>query len=356
MSKKRRVFDIDMPEDVTGPVVTPSPERGTRRGPMAAAVQETAQSLGERAALEAEIRAENDRLAHEHVRLKKAGLITDLVPLDEIRTSKLTRDRAAAPDPELEELVTSIQSIGLSNPIQIEQAPGGGYELVQGFRRLSAWRLLLEQTGDAEKWGRIPATILAPGEKLEGLYRRMVDENLVRRDISFAEMAQLARAYAADPETPVDDPDAAVLELYRSAGKQKRSYIRAFCQLLETIAVPLAHAQAIPRALGLELRKALDESPERVESLRQALTGLAPGHSAEEELALLRSYAAPVRIQKDPQPRAAKTTFRLQRKDGEARCTASNGRLEIRLGIDFSAKDRHRLEAAIAAMLSELDE
>ena len=67
-----------------------------------------------------------------------------------------------------------------------------------------------------------------PGDDLEALYRKMVDENLVRKDISFAEMAMLALDYAADPGTAVNDPEKAVAVLFKSAGYQKRSYIRTF--------------------------------------------------------------------------------------------------------------------------------
>lgn len=58
---------------------------------MATAISENADALRERAEAEQKIREENDRLTHEHVRLKKQGLITDLIPIELIRTSKLTR-------------------------------------------------------------------------------------------------------------------------------------------------------------------------------------------------------------------------------------------------------------------------
>ena len=99
MSRKRRMFDIEMPDEpapgVPAGKVEPVPEaEPPRRGPMATAISETAESSRERARLEADIRAENDALAAEHVRLKRAGLITDLIPVDAIDTHKLIRDRA----------------------------------------------------------------------------------------------------------------------------------------------------------------------------------------------------------------------------------------------------------------------
>ncbi|MEM1301282.1 MAG: ParB N-terminal domain-containing protein, partial [Pseudomonadota bacterium] len=131
--KKRRVFDIDF--DTPADAVPAGTDRVERRGPMATAISETAEALDERAEAEAAIRAENDALAHEHVRLKKLGLITDLIPVAEVLTTKLTRDRAEGADPELDELKASIAAVGLSNPIRVEQTEHG-YELIQGFRRL----------------------------------------------------------------------------------------------------------------------------------------------------------------------------------------------------------------------------
>ncbi|HRO14680.1 MAG TPA: replication protein, partial [Paracoccus sp. (in: a-proteobacteria)] len=51
----------------------------------------------------------------------------------------------------------------------------------------------------------------------------------------------------------------------------------------------------------------------------------------------------------------ARTTFHLNRPQGTAKCTAANGRLEIRLARDFTAVDRRRLENAIVALLDQLE-
>ena len=224
MSKKRRMFDIDLPDDAdetfSAEKVLPVVEDAAiapRRGPMAAAIVENADSLRGREALAAQIRAENDALAHEHVRLKQQGLIVDLIPLDQIETYKLMRDRHKGFDEELGELVESIRDVGLSNPIRVEARSDGRYELIQGYRRIQAFTRLLEETGDAEKYARIPAGIMARGAELDTLYRRMVDENLVRKDISLAEMAQVAIEYAHDSRTDVTDPDKAVSKLFKSA-------------------------------------------------------------------------------------------------------------------------------------------
>lgn len=367
MSRKRRIFDIDMPDEDAGqaaeaPESFPAGKVSTnRRGPMATAIVETAESTRSRAQLEAEIREENDALAREHVRLKKAGLITDLIALDDIVCEKLIRDRVPAADPELTELIGSIRDIGLSNPIQLEPRDDGKYELIQGWRRLSAYKALLDQTQDAEAWGRIPAGIAAKGEALEALYRRMVDENLVRKDISFAEMAQLALHYAMDPLTEENDAEKAVALLFKSAGYQKRSYIRTFIKLVELLGEDLHHAHEIPRSLGLALVARLEEVDGLAHVIRAELAGW-DNRSVKDELDVLRRFCGGAG---DPRPKVeapapvpaakAKTTFQVQRPQGVAKCTAANGRLEIRLDRDFSAVDRRKLEAAVRGFLQQLD-
>lgn len=367
MSRKRRMFDIEIPEDApeTFPAGKVEPREG-RRGPMATAISETAESSRERAQIEAEIRAENDSLAQEHVRLKRAGLIIDMIPLDAIDTYKLTRDRAPTADFEMTELVASIRDIGLSNPIRVEPGRDGRYELIQGWRRLSAYRQLLAETGDAESWGTIPAGIAARGEALEQLYRRMVDENLVRKDISFAEMAQLAVHYAMDPHTAEHDAEKAVAILFKSAGYQKRSYIRNFIPVVERLGEVLKFPQDIPRALGLSLAQRLEEMPGIVTAIKTDLHDW-DERSVKDELDILRRYAGQGadaldegagRAPKPASPAApgkAKTTFQLVRPQGSAKCTAANGRLEIRLPRDFSTIDRRKLESAVAMLLDQIE-
>ena len=365
MTKKRLTFDIDLPEEdplPVGTVAAPLP----RRGPMAAAIAENAGSLRERQTIEAEIRAENEALAIEHVRLKRLGLITDLIALDQIETYKLTRDRAMGDDYELAELITSIRDVGLSNPIRVEQRSDGKFELVQGFRRLSAYRALLAETADATLWGQIPAAIMQRGETMDMLYRRMVDENMVRKDISFAEMAMMAISFASDPGTSVTDADRAVAQLFQSASYSKRSYIRGFIPMMEILGEHLKFYQHIPRALGLRVSTELQERSEigamiKAElkqmdnrsvmdelDLLQRLTGVAP----EDDGLGLRSK--PARAPKPAAEGHAKTTFQIASRMGAAKCAAANGRLEIRLDRDFSVMDRKKLESAVRSMLDHL--
>ncbi|MCU0826026.1 MAG: ParB N-terminal domain-containing protein [Tabrizicola sp.] len=365
MTKKRRMFDIDLPEDA--PEIFPAgkvSDPPARRGPMATAIAETADATRERQEIEAQIRAENDALAHEHVRLKRLGLVVELVPLDRIEMTKLVRDRKKGPDFELAELKASISELGLSNPIRLEARPDGGFELIQGYRRLSAYRELLEETGDQDRYGAIPAAVTQPGEDLEALYRKMVDENLVRKDISFAEMATLALDYARDPGTATNDPDKAVAVLFRSAGYQKRSYIRTFMAVVDRLGEDLLYPQDIPRALGLALARRLDEVEGLAGLIRSELKGW-DNRTVADELAILRRFAgepdedatpppAPM-LPKADRPAKAKTSFQFDRSEGRGKCVAAVGKLEIQLDRDFTTIDRRRLEQAVRLMLDQLD-
>lgn len=372
MSKKRRMFDIDLPDDVVAdpPEVFPAgkvPAPPARRGPMAAAISETADASRERQAIEARIRAENDALAHEHVRLKRLGLVIELVPLDLVEMSKLVRDRKKGPDLELAELKASISELGLSNPIRVEARSDGRHELIQGYRRLMAYRALLAETGDADRFGAIPAVVSRHGEDIEALYRKMVDENLVRKDISFAEMAMLALDYARDPDTKEGDPEKVVAILFRSAGYQKRSYIRTFIKVVDQLSAELRFPEEIPRALGLALARRLDEVEGLVGMIRSELKGR-DNRSVEDELSVLRRYAGDLPPETGPaepaakvpmagktKPAKARTSFQFDRREGRGKCVAAAGKLEIQLDRDFTTIDRRRLEQAVRLMLDQLE-
>ncbi|QDI78220.1 ParB/RepB/Spo0J family partition protein (plasmid) [Leisingera aquaemixtae] len=371
---KRRVFDIDFPTEPNTPSEPKSVPAETavqkpdqrmrkpsesRRGPMATAISENADALRTRAEAEMKIRAENDRLAHEFVRLKKLGLVVDRIPIGRIGMQKLVRDRKEGRDPELDELKASIKSIGLSNPIRVEENEDGTYELIQGYRRMRAYLELLSETGD-DIYSHIPAGLVAKGDSLQSLYRRMVDENLVRRDISFAEMAQLALRYAEDTGTGAETIEDAVNDLYASAGRQKRIYIRHFAQVLKAVGDVLKHPEAIPRALGLDLKKRLEADAMNAQVLRDALARVKP-QNEEAELEVLRSFAegkrknAP-RTPAAPRAGVAKTTLRCTVPAGTVRCQARDGKIEMAMERDFSEIDRHKLEDAIAAFFAALED
>jgi ParB family chromosome partitioning protein len=194
----------------------------------------------------------------------------------------------------------------------------------------------------------------------------MVDENLVRKDISFAEMALLALDYAGDPGTEVLDPEKAVAVLYKSAGYQKRSYIRSFIPVVQRLGDDLLYPQDIPRALGLALARRLEEVEGLALMIRSELRGW-DNRSVADELAVLRRFAGDTAEDTGPpqspgrspgrpdKPAKARTSFQFDRKEGRGKCVAAVGKLEIQLDRDFTTLDRRRLEQAVRLMLDQLD-
>jgi len=191
----------------------------------------------------------------------------------------------------------------------------------------------------------------------------MVDENLIRKDISFAEMAKLAISYAADPDTEVHDAEKAVATLFQSASYQKRSYIRTFIKVIEPLWKTLRFSEDIPRALGVALAQQIDEVPGTVRAIQAELKDW-ENRSVADEIAVLRRFASdqpapkPGRASKPkPAPAGAvkaKTSFQMRRPQGQVKCVAGAGRLEIRLDKDFSTVDRRKLEMAVQALLDKL--
>ncbi len=287
------------------------------------------------------------------------------LPLDAIHTFLLVRDRMPGEDEEIDSLCTSIREIGLSNPIRVmPRREGDGYELIQGLRRLSAYRRIGAETGEA-RWRTIPALVLPAGSDIPGLYRRMVDENVVRKDLSFAEMAHAARNYAADPATEATDVGAAVSALFQSAPYSKRSCIRAFAALLDEIGPVLTYPTEIPRALGTRLAREIRDHPEIADRIRAELDDWEM-RSISDELRVLRDAAdldeaglsrgspIPAPAARGVRRSGARITFDIRTRAGTATCTAGTGRLEIRAERDFTAIERLRLERVVTALIDGL--
>jgi ParB family chromosome partitioning protein len=330
---------------------------------MAAAIVENAEALQQRKSAAEVIREENDTLAHEYIALREAGQVVASIAIDQVHSTVMIRDRLEGDDPELQDLVTSIRDLGLSNPIRVMQWPdGGGYELIQGFRRLSAYQALAQETGDA-MWREIPALVMKGDYDVAGLYRRMVDENVIRKDLSFAEMAFAAANFANDPKTEAKDVGEAVAALYQSAAYSKRSYIRNFAFLLDEIGPSLKFPTYIPRALGVSLARAIKGNEDLAAAIAAALVAN-PNRDADQELGLLGKFAKPGEAASAPDaaPKSSgagrrastKTTFHIGSTAGQVKCTAAQGRLEIKVDRDFSAIDRARLEQAVADLIDGL--
>lgn len=319
-----------------------------RPGPMSAAIRDAAAANN---AVASDMRAAEMRsleLAVEFQRLRQSGRVVELVPLDQIETEHLNRDRAVATPEGLTDLRVSIEAHGLSNPVRLERRDDGRYNLIEGWRRLLAFRAIAE-SGRSE-FAAIPALVDATLE-VGAAYRRMVDENLVREDVSFAEHARLAIAYASDARVVVEDIDGAIGELFASVNKQTRSEIRQFTRVLAAVGDLLAHERAIGRALARELGRALNEG-RSIEALRKALDR-APERDASKEIDILRRWTE--RKMRSNALEARRSTSRTVRLDLDGRKVTvrlSDDRIVID-GLNIAGVDDEALRHALRVLSPE---
>lgn len=284
MSGKGR-FDIDADfEDVsaaaeTAATETPSIGR-SRLGPMAKAIEDAGRSAAQYRDVSSNAEKTALEMALDLKRLRKANLDLRQIALGDIDETYLKRDREEIDSEALDDLKRSIAAKGLSSPIRVDALAGGGYGLNQGLRRLMAFRQLRSETGD-EKYAVIPAFVDQETER-ESAYRRMVDENLIRENVTFGEMGLLAIAYAEESGCT---PEEAVSRLYASAAKAKRSQIMGFVRLLSQLGDLLKYPAQVPRNLGLSVSVKL-KTPEGLSEVRRALQEAVVNSPEEEHTAL----------------------------------------------------------------------
>lgn len=352
MKKKGRfgfapgAFDSEPVRSDDAPV---SPEsQKTRLGPMASAVRDAGRAnaafgghlgVDELATLE---------LAVEMKALRDAEVDLRMLDLDQIEETHLQRDRADIDPDALEELKTSIRDQGLALPIRVDLLEDGRYGLNQGRRRLLAVRALYAETGDG-RYAQIPALVDKASER-ESAYRRMVDENLIREDVSLAELAGLAISYAAEVWIA---PDEAVDRLFASANRNRRWTIGAFVKLLEALGDSLRYPKAVSRDLGRKLAREIEAG--RTDAIRSALDA-APDRSPEDEIAILEG-AEWSRKARPNKVRAAAPVrkFRVTPEGGGGRryeVSVSDRKIVIS-GRNVGDIDEHRLRQLIEKLVGD---
>ena len=332
-----------------------APRKAREIGPMGAAVREAASSLQASSEAMVEQRRQNAADAREFRQAQDEGRVLVAVPLGTISSADIPRDRidldGVSSSDEMEELKSSIRSRGQKEPIALFRDGDGQLHLKTGWRRLSALQQLFAETGDA-RFGVIMARVSEASEDRLDLYIDMVEENVIREDLTFAEMAQVAIDAARDPRTGVSDADQVVGRLYASLHKMKRSYIRSFVALLSALGPDLRFPKAVSRNLGVDVVRRLKESVGSVTELRRALARV---NGAVEQVAVLERFCLGVA---EPSERlglrAPREKFEFH--VGTAKVTARAGECRIKSKVDFSAVDRAVLERAVSAFNKILEQ
>jgi len=117
-----------------GPIdPVPPVKRDRSVGPMGAAVRETAGSLQDSTDALAEQRRQNSRDAKAYGAALADGLVLERVPLDQISTDDLPRDRldldGVARSDEMEELKASIRARGQREPVELYRDAAGRFQI-----------------------------------------------------------------------------------------------------------------------------------------------------------------------------------------------------------------------------------
>ncbi|GFE51971.1 chromosome partitioning protein ParB [Roseobacter cerasinus] len=338
-----------------GPLDAPATPQTRERsvGPMGAAVRDAAESLQEATEAKVEQRRQNAADAKAYRAAQDEGRVLSNVPLADVSTTDLPRDRldldAVASATEMEELKASIKERGQKEPVELYRDAAGQLQLKKGWRRYTALSQLFAETGDAA-FASIVARIEDEGTGRLAQYIDMVEENVVREDLTFAEMAQVAILAAQDDAIDEIDPDAMVARLYASLHKMKRSYIRNFVFLLTALGDDLKWPKAVARNLGADVARAL-KSGEEAAVLRGKLRATG---SAEEQNAVLAGFLAKgsARSASTPKDRKEKREFHV----GDMKVTARKGECRIVAEDDFAGIPKAQLEKAVEAFQKALRE
>lgn len=152
----------------------------------------------------------------------------EILPIHQIDTEVLIRDRSIQNAAALDDLIRSITEIGLRQPIEVfgltphEHNPSL-YGLISGHRRLKAFVAM----GRTE----IPAILCNP-DGIPAAMAAMVTENEVRSQITPWEKGRLIEGLVEDGTYAT--PDAAIAALYPTATRQQRNRIQNCHMVFDT--------------------------------------------------------------------------------------------------------------------------
>lgn len=329
-------------------------ERSRSVGPMGAAIRDTAESLTESTEAKVEQRRQNARDAKTYRAALADGLMLVRVPLGDVHTDDLPRDRldldAVASADEMEELKASIRARGQKEPVELYEGADGRLQIKKGWRRFTALSQLFSETRD-DAFAAIIARVEPAGGGRLSRYIDMVEENVVREDLTFAEMAQVAITAAEDIAIDERDPHVLVGTLYGALHKVKKSYIRSFVSLLNLLADDLKWPKSVPRNIGVEVARILKADDTAVDDLRFRLRSAVTADAQNE---VLRSFGAGQGARPKGAVKAPKQKFEFH--VGDTKITARQGECRIVSGVDYASVPKARLEQAIKAFEEALEQ
>ena len=240
-----------------------------------AAISAPIAQVANAAATEASLRELSDMVTE----ARRDGRLAQKLPLAAIDEAYLVRDRVAVDDGEMDVLKTSLRNRGQQTPIEVIATDDPNrFGLISGWRRLKALHALFEETGD-------PAfeTVLVVERQPDtaaDAYLSMVEENEIRSGLSHYERARVAAK--AVQMGVFETEKQALLALFGSVSRSKRSKIRSFLTIFKALDDVLLFPAALGERLGLALSKALETDPDLANRLAQDLKASAVPDAATE--------------------------------------------------------------------------
>jgi ParB family chromosome partitioning protein len=230
-----------------------------------------------------------EELAETLIRARETGRMVLDLPLGDIAPDHLARDRMPAEDAEMAALRESIRAHGQRTPVEVTPLKGAlPYGLISGWRRIAALKALHAETGEA-RFATVQALVRRP-ETAADAYVNMVEENEIRLGLSHYERARVAAL--ATERGIFDSEKKALLTLFATASRAKRSRIRAFLDIYHALDGTLRFPAHLPERLGLKLVEMVRAG--RGEAIREAVAAADPA-TPEAEIAALTALAAPPR-------------------------------------------------------------
>ncbi len=340
MAKRKRLAPAEPGQPVRAGQVksfTRFPAAGSDDAPARPPIAQVAGDAASSAALE--------EIAEELRNARESGRMVLSLPLDVIDESYLVRDRIDADDDEMDQLQENIAAHGQRTPIEVVDLGDGRYGLISGWRRLTALRRL---------GGPKVLALLRQPDTAPDAYRAMVEENELRRALSYYERARIV-AKAADQGVFHND-DVALKGLFGSVSRAKRSKIGAFLRVYRELDGRLKFPAAISERLGLQLARNLKVEDGFADRVSERLRKADPETAFDEVTVLERAARAAgqkqsliIAIDTDsapessPVPSADKTEF-----GSVTMLVVAEGRRILLSGAGVTPEFRARLEAWLA--------
>ena len=300
MAKRKRLTPAN-PEFLGSPEGKPLPQTGlaaepevpeaapeTKSIPLGVAPVRARQPPIARVSGESSAVAALEELSAEMTRVRDEGRLVHELPLAEVETGHLVRDRLVAEEEELQVLIESLRRRGQQTPVEVVDRGTDArprYGLISGWRRMAA---LTRLRAEDPRFGHVLALVRRPKDSSEA-YVAMVEENEIRVGLSYYERARIAVKSVEQGVYP--DLKTALNTLFENVSRAKRSKIKSFTRLVEALDGALSYPTQIGERLGLALVKRLEEAPELAKRLRAELEDK-PVENADAEQVRLGAYAS----------------------------------------------------------------